>query len=73
MTLEKLLGITAAEWESISDEQLETILSPYFKVTRPTKKVVRGDKPVSMKVNPTKDVRKLMQDVQQLMKLAEKK
>lgn len=72
MTLEKLLGYTAAEWESLSDAQLEAILSPYFKVTRPEssgKSISKSaSKPVSRDKNrSTNDVKKLMKEVEQLM------
>jgi len=67
MTLSKLLGYTAAEWESLDDTALEGILSPYFKVTRPELGKVgkSAAKPVTGKSN--RDVKKLMTDVKQLM------
>lgn len=35
MTLEELIGCSADQLEALSDAQLEAILAPYFKVTRP--------------------------------------
>ena len=35
MTIERLIGMTADELEKLSDEELTTLLSPYFKATRP--------------------------------------
>ena len=35
MTLEKLVGLTADDWEKLSDAELEVLLSPYFNAARP--------------------------------------
>ncbi len=37
MTFEELLGLGVDDWERLSDEELTTILRPFFLVTRPTK------------------------------------
>jgi len=35
MTLDKLLAISSADWDKLSDAELSKILSPYFAVTKP--------------------------------------
>ncbi len=39
MTFEELLGLGVDDWEKLSDEELTTILRPFFLVTRPTKEM----------------------------------
>lgn len=68
MTIEKLLGLSAKEWEALSDAELEAMLKPYFDVTRPTKEM--SVRKISKTVKSF-DVQKLMGDVQNLMKQAE--
>lgn len=41
MTLEQLLGLSADDWDKISDQDLMKMLSPYLVVTRPKERVVQ--------------------------------
>lgn len=45
-TLKDLLEISPDDWDKLGDTELQTILEPYLKVTRPTKELA-AHKPVT--------------------------
>jgi transposase-like protein len=71
MTLEYLLGISAEEWDKLTDSQLEQWAQQFYHVTRPDpnkqKRVVEEKKQPSRVVTRTQ-----RQDIQRILQMAEK-
>lgn len=70
MTIEKLLGMSAKEWEALSDADLHKFLEPYLKVTRPVLKSRQEKAESKAKVAGGGNVRFNASSIQEMMKQA---
>ena len=64
MTLEKLLGLSADEWDKLSDAELTEWAKKYFTVTRPDPEKIKARKEEEKKKpTPSRGTRFNMSDV----------
>ena len=63
MTLEKLLGLSADEWEKLTDAELQKWAEQFYHVTKPTKEVTAAKKIEKKAAKKEDSAKKLIQDV----------
>lgn len=70
MTNEELVGYTYEQWEAIDDKTLESMLSPFFNVTRPISGIAkeRGALVVSgrKKMSDSETARRMVDEIRRL-------
>lgn len=58
MTIEQLVGMSADEWERLTDEELIKILTPFFHVTKPDPEKLKEHTTTMTKAQEKKQIQK---------------
>ena len=71
MTIDELLGYNAKQWSELSPVELESILKPYFQVTRPVAGMSNKNnfnRGANHKVSASAEAKRLIAQISELVK-----